>query len=147
MNTRAYMIIIQGEIKTSEIMSCVYNRDIRKWEVEFNNGTVSSYAYSEVEKLTEPDVLNPQIEQTGESILSKSFDNIPFVGNDVALAKYLNPSLMHVEESDCKYVPIFPFGCNNSQYKAVKRAMENQISVIQGPPGCELPEKLTLVCS
>ena len=30
---------------------------------------------------------------------------------------------------------IFPFGCNNSQYKAVKRAMENQISVIQGPPG------------
>ncbi len=209
MNTRAYMIIIQGEIKTSEIISCVYNRDIRKWEVEFNNGTVSSYAYSEVEKLTEPDVLNPQmycisrngrkffnireiyafrstresywhicfgngserdyrhselqiiessltksqsanvfeyikqiaglsdikIEQTGESILSKSFDNIPFVGNDVVLAKYLNPSLMHVEESDCKYVPIFPFGCNNSQYKAVKRAMENQISVIQGPPG------------
>lgn len=61
MNTRAYMIIIQGEIKTSEIMSCVYNRDIRKWEVEFNNGTVSSYAYSEVEKLTEPDVLNPQM--------------------------------------------------------------------------------------
>jgi superfamily I DNA and/or RNA helicase len=33
------------------------------------------------------------------------------------------------------YIPIFPFGCNNSQYKAVKNAMENQISVIQGPPG------------
>ena len=32
-------------------------------------------------------------------------------------------------------MPIFPFGCNNSQYVAVKRAMENQISVIQGPPG------------
>lgn len=61
MNTRAYMIVIQGEIKTSEIISCVYNRDIRKWEVEFNNGTVSSYAYSDVEKLTEPDVLNPQM--------------------------------------------------------------------------------------
>ena len=35
----------------------------------------------------------------------------------------------------CEYIPIFPFGCNNSQYKAVKSAMENQISVIQGPPG------------
>lgn len=34
-----------------------------------------------------------------------------------------------------EYVPIFPFGCNNSQYNAVKNAMENQISVIQGPPG------------
>ena len=33
------------------------------------------------------------------------------------------------------YIPIFPFGCNNSQYQAVKKAMENQISVIQGPPG------------
>lgn len=26
---------------------------------------------------------------------------------------------------------IFPFGYNNSQYTAVKKAMENQISVIQ----------------
>uniref|UniRef100_UPI00307B548F AAA domain-containing protein n=1 Tax=Suilimivivens sp. TaxID=2981669 RepID=UPI00307B548F len=33
------------------------------------------------------------------------------------------------------FVPIFPFGCNNSQYKAVKNAMESQISIIQGPPG------------
>ena len=31
--------------------------------------------------------------------------------------------------------PIFPFGCNRSQYKAVKEALENKISVIQGPPG------------
>ncbi|WP_308604416.1 AAA domain-containing protein [uncultured Fibrobacter sp.] len=30
---------------------------------------------------------------------------------------------------------IFPFGCNNSQFAAVKTAMENQISIIQGPPG------------
>ncbi len=33
------------------------------------------------------------------------------------------------------YVPVFLFGCNKSQYMAVKRAMENRISVIQGPPG------------
>ena len=32
-------------------------------------------------------------------------------------------------------MPIFPFGCNASQYKAVKAALENKISVIQGPPG------------
>lgn len=29
----------------------------------------------------------------------------------------------------------FHLECNNSQYRAVKNALENQISVIQGPPG------------
>ena len=33
------------------------------------------------------------------------------------------------------YAPIFPFGCNNSQYEAVRNALEHPISVIQGPPG------------
>ena len=73
--------------------------------------------------------------ETGEKILAKRFDKISFVGNDVALAKYLNPSLLHQNPFGHEYIPIFPFGCNNSQYKAVKNAMENQISVIQGPPG------------
>jgi superfamily I DNA and/or RNA helicase len=55
------MIIIKGEIKTSEIMSCVYNRNTKKWEVKFNTGKIYSYAYLNVEKLTEPDVLNPNM--------------------------------------------------------------------------------------
>lgn len=209
MNTRHYMLIIKGEIKTSEIISCVYNRDTQKWDVTFNSGKKYSYAYSNVEKLTNPSVLNPneyrisregreffdikaiyvfknayesywhicfgdgserdyrqsdlniiesclsqsqsanifeyikQIaglsniknEETGERLLSKKFDKISFVGSDVALARYLNPSSLQVGKRRCKYTPIFPFGCNNSQYKAVKNAMENQISVIQGPPG------------
>ena len=31
--------------------------------------------------------------------------------------------------------PIFPFGCNESQMKAVKNALSSTISVVQGPPG------------
>lgn len=31
--------------------------------------------------------------------------------------------------------PIFPFGCNESQMKAVEKALSSTISVIQGPPG------------
>ena len=209
MNTRYYMVIIKGEIKTSEIMSCVYNRDTQKWDVKFNNGKTYSYAYSNVEWLKDPQVLNPEMyrisrdgqeffdvkaiyvfrstyesywhicfgdgserdycqrelhivesclrerqsanvfeyikqiaglsdirnEETGEKLLSKRFDKISFVGSDVALAKYLNPSSVQVSKGGHEYIPIFPFGCNNSQYKAVKNAMENQISVIQGPPG------------
>lgn len=73
-------------------------------------------------------------DETGEKLLAKRFEKISFVGNDAALAKYLNPASQQVNKIG-GYIPIFPFGCNNSQYKAVKRAMENQISVIQGPPG------------
>lgn len=78
---------------------------------------------------------NLKNEETGEKLLSKKFDKISFVGSDVALAKYLNPSSLQGKRTEREYIPIFPFGCNNSQYKAVKNAMENQISVIQGPPG------------
>lgn len=68
-------------------------------------------------------------------MLAKRFKKISFVSNDVALAKYLNPTSLQVNKKRREYIPIFSFGCNNSQYKAVKNAMENQISVIQGPPG------------
>ncbi|MBP3678229.1 MAG: DNA2/NAM7 family helicase, partial [Agathobacter sp.] len=77
---------------------------------------------------------NLRNEETREKLLEKKFQSIDFVGEDVALAQYLNPSKDRVNaKRPC--TPIFPFGCNNSQYKAVKNAMENQISVIQGPPG------------
>lgn len=42
-------------------MSCVYNRNTKKWDVKFNTGKTYSYAYLNVEKLTEPDVLNPNM--------------------------------------------------------------------------------------
>lgn len=77
---------------------------------------------------------NLKNESNGEQLLPKKFKKISFLRNDVALTKYLNPKSLK-ESIDGEYMPIFPFGCNNSQYVAVKRAMENQISVIQGPPG------------
>lgn len=210
MNTKHNLILIKGEVKTSEIMSCEYNKETQKWDVTFNNGKTYSYANENVEKLTEPESLNPNMyrisregrkffdikeiyvfksrqglywwhicfgngregdypksdlditesclmqsqsanvfeyikqiaglitfddEDANEKLLSKRFDKISFVGNDVALAKYLNPSLMQGEKRRRECAPIFPFGCNNSQYRAVKNALENQISVIQGPPG------------
>ena len=61
MNTRNYMVIVKGEIKTSEVMSCIYNRDTQKWDVKFNNGKTYSYTYSNVEWIKEPKVLNPDM--------------------------------------------------------------------------------------
>ena len=209
MNARYNMILIKGEIKTSEVMSCRYNENTYKWDVKFNSGKTYSYGYLNVEKLTDPTVLDPNMyrisrggreffdikaicvfrsdyesywhicfgdgterdyrqsdlevvesclnqsqsanvfayikqiaglsdirnEETGEKLLAKRFEKISFVADDVALAKYLNPSSLQTGKMKREYIPIFPFGCNNSQYKAVKSAMENQVSVIQGPPG------------
>lgn len=67
--------------------------------------------------------------------LATQYERIaPFIGQDTALAAYLCP---HSDEaiSHATATPIFPFGCNASQFKAVKAALEHQISVIQGPPG------------
>lgn len=203
------MVIIKGEIKTSDVQYCRYNAETKKTDVRFNNGKVYSYAYENVEWLKQPRVLNHNMyrisreghvfnnidaiyvfsgerdnywhicffdgserdysqrelnivkscldqsqnenvfaylkqisslsnvknEETGEKILPQKYEKISFVGEDVALAKYLNPSPSFKNRVKGEYIPIFPFGCNNSQYRAVKSAMENQISVIQGPPG------------
>lgn len=43
---------------------------------------------------------NIRNEETGEKLLSKRFDKISFVGGDVALAKYLNPSSLQGKEQD-----------------------------------------------
>lgn len=203
------MLIIKGEIKTSEIQSYTYNEETQKWDIKFNNEKVYSYAPSSVECLKNPQKLSPEQyrischgkvftgidaiyvfrgkeeaywricfekgivreyrksdleivgscltqrksqnvftyikeiaglsdlrnERTGEKLLEKKFDKISCVGEDTALAKYLDPSKLQKDDRKEEYIPIFPFGCNNSQYKAVKAAMENQISIIQGPPG------------
>ena len=210
MNTESNMIIIKNKIKTSEIISCEYNNCTKKWDVKFNNKKIYSYGYQNLEILTNPLVLDPNMyhirknrqelsdvtaisvfkgindsywhicfkngskrdysqkeldikksilsqqpqslkvfeylkqiaslnniknEETGEKLLVKMFEKLAFISDDVALAKYLNPPLLQSETMSQEYIPIFPFGCNNSQYKAVKNAMENQFSVIQGPPG------------
>ena len=207
MNAKNEMIIIKGEIKTSDVQSCKYNNATNKWDVEFNNGKVYSYGEHNVKMLDNPVELNPnlyKIEKDGREfydidkiykfsdkntsyyhicfkkrgfngdycesdlkitescfndessvnifnylkqiskfckmgsegdLLYSRYEKIEYVGDDTALAKYLNPTKYKDSPVNNEFKPIFPFGCNNSQYKAVKRAMENQISVIQGPPG------------
>lgn len=122
------------------------------WHICFANGTEKDYHQSELE-IVESCLSNSRAggvfeylkqiaglndlknADTGEKLLMKKFAKMSFVANDTALAKYLDPSSLQRNKSTREWIPVFPFGCNNSQYKAVKRAMENQISVIQGPPG------------
>jgi hypothetical protein len=70
----------------------------------------------------------------GTGLLAKQYERLTFVGQDTALAAYLNPENIEPPVQQ-KNSPIFPFGGNASQFHAVSSALENQISVIQGPPG------------
>lgn len=204
-NPTKEMIILKGEIKTSSVQSCLYNRGTQKWDVTFTNGKTFSYAYDNVEKIYpgspidlskyslreiggqalggvknvyefrghrmyyhvvfdngySKDYRDSEVclvksvfkskrskdlweyfrriseisnlrNEFGELILKKQFEKIGFISEDNALSPYLNAKSPSKKRS---HVPIFPFGCNTSQYAAVENAINNQLSVIQGPPG------------
>ncbi len=131
---------------------CVFENDIQKyWHISFNNGSERDYPEQEldIEKSCLDDAASKNVfeylKQTarqvslktedGTKLLSIQYEKISsFVGEDTALAYYLNPQTYR-SISEKNAVPIFPFGCNTSQFNAVKDALENPISIIQGPPG------------
>jgi DNA polymerase III delta prime subunit len=65
--------------------------------------------------------------------LFNSYDKMTFISEKSVLSKYLNASKIDTNKN--KESTIFPFGFNLSQEKAVQKALLNQISVIEGPPG------------
>ena len=66
--------------------------------------------------------------------LADKYTKMEFVAKQSLLEAYLNVETYGTPAAG-QSAPIFPFGCNRSQYKAVRNALENKISVIQGPPG------------
>ena len=121
------------------------------WRITYENGFVQDYLDGDIkvvkscleDKVAQNafDYLKriAQINELGkddenEGILSSLYQNVDFIDDTLVAAPYLDagkykPSSMHLSDL------IFPFGCNESQAKAVKNAFEKQISVIQGPPG------------
>ncbi|MBH46944.1 MAG: hypothetical protein CME71_02105 [Halobacteriovorax sp.] len=74
--------------------------------------------------------------ESGETfnILSYYFSSIGFVSETGMLGAFLSGRL--AKSPDCKLVdPIYPFGLNQSQKKAVDNALGSQLSIIEGPPG------------
>lgn len=65
--------------------------------------------------------------------LQKQYENIGIVHPDSVLAKYLSGN--NVDTFALPEEILFPFGLNPSQKSAVEKALTNQISIIEGPPG------------
>ena len=115
----------------------------------FKNGCFKSYKVSDLD-IKKNMVVSPKVKNLieyysriaditglraddGTNILKAKFGKLDFISDDTVLAKYLNSSSSSIRsENDCI---IFPFGCNASQIAAVRNALVNQISVIEGPPG------------
>ena len=72
--------------------------------------------------------------EDGKKILSEQMKKVEVDNLDTALSNYLKLSNSIIKGNAIDFL-IFPFGCNSSQYKAVENAINNKVSVIEGPPG------------
>ena len=70
----------------------------------------------------------------GNNILAMRYNKIDFVREDSVMAPFLNGSYHSNRPRSTKSI-IYPFGFNLSQKQAVDNALNNQISIIEGPPG------------
>ncbi len=120
------------------------------WRIVFENGAVVEYDKSNLEVrescLQDEVTLNVlhYFEQVAAHnalagddnmpLLLKQYRQIQFLDRRSAAACYLNPTFAPMTRRE-RDTLIYPFGCNASQKQAVERAFENQISVIEGPPG------------
>ena len=125
-------------------------RENKAYRIIYENGTAKSYqaSYLSIEEHIDDqrsinvwDYLNEVARYNVISVdddktvsLSDKYAKMEFVAKNSLLESYLNVETYR-KRSTNQSAPIFPFGCNRSQYKAVRNALENNLSVIQGPPG------------
>ncbi|MBF6057429.1 AAA domain-containing protein [Thiomicrorhabdus heinhorstiae] len=76
---------------------------------------------------------NHNIKGEKNDFLENQYAKMEFISQDSALSTYLTQGSS--KPLQAPETIIFPFGLNLSQEKAVTRALANQISLIEGPPG------------
>lgn len=69
----------------------------------------------------------------GKKVLLNQYEKMIRVSDESVLSTFISGSAMQKNKHD--EVLIFPFGFNLSQREAVRKSLENPISIIEGPPG------------
>lgn len=140
-----------GEIFSKVLGVRVYEGKYNKaYRVIYENGNAKVYPadYLSIEEHIDDyrsisvwgylnEVANYHVIQTDDDktiSLADKYAKCEFVTKGSLLEAYLNVDTYENEQRPAA-TPVFPFGCNRSQYKAVCNALENKLSVIQGPPG------------
>ena len=65
------------------------------------------------------------------NLLAKKYQRF-FVNQDSVLKSYFEGKVLHAKDNEAI---IMPFDFNQSQLRAIKQALDNNVSVIEGPPG------------
>lgn len=116
--------------------SAGYEQDYDRSELQINKSVLETGSAKQVfEYLREVAGFISVRTEDDTAILSKQYEKIDFLRDDTAAAVYLNPEEYQAGTDLDASAPIFPFGCNENQFKAVTNALANRISVIEGPPG------------
>lgn len=137
-NYGAYLIFRHGNFssspfdKNNDIEICSIKQDVIKEK------TVFDYFRQILQSIGEtsfdiPTDENKNPNQISADILLKALDNIDLYESRSALSNYLagkNPAVRTLYDTI-----IYPFGCNESQKKAVEASLRNSLSIIEGPPG------------
>lgn len=126
-------------------------KNIEYWHIVFANGSAQDFKFEEL-KVKKSVLENDDAKQIFDyfqeiadfisvraeddtAILSNQYKKIDYLSEDTAGALYLKPDTYYAHTGCDFSAPIFPFGCNDSQFNAVTNALANRISVIEGPPG------------
>ncbi|MFC7319835.1 AAA domain-containing protein [Halobacillus campisalis] len=109
-----------------------FKKTYSKDEIRFEKNCLSNQnAHNCFEYFKEIANYNPNEED--KTFLSKQYEKLGTVSSSSVLAKYLQRQPFASRENEREIV--FPFGFNSSQKSAVEKAMSDQLSVIEGPPG------------
>lgn len=134
LNPELYHINLDGhELFDIRSISVFQNEDQEYWHICFGDGSERDYYGNELhiskschndsaskdvfEYLKQIASLSNLKNDDGERLLEKQYEKMNFVGEDTALSMYLNPKNRDVGRSEEEVIPIFPFGCNKSQYE------------------------------
>jgi len=141
-------IIVKGEDKTDSIRS--WNKIGGKINITFSDGKTYSYNTNNVqikrsalsndialqcfEYLKSIAQVVGLLDSDGGNILANRYNKIGFLDEDNMLSAFLTGKI-HKEKQSNKTVNIYPFGFNMSQKTAIDNALENPLTIIEGPPG------------
>ncbi|MDR2907331.1 MAG: AAA family ATPase, partial [Bacteroidales bacterium] len=142
-----YQIFIKGEDRTDRIKD--WSRVGDRIQIVYSDGKSYMYGKDNVEIIESAlldkkgnnvfeylkriaTVVSLENEQVG-NILEHQYSKIDFVSSKSVLANFLTAKLPESQKTISNV--IFPFGYNESQKIAVEKALANDLSIVEGPPG------------
>jgi superfamily I DNA and/or RNA helicase len=142
-------IIVKGEDKTNSIRT--WNEKNGKINITYlNDKTIYSYNKNNVqikhsalsndialicfEYLKRIAQVVGLLDSDGGNILANRYNKIEFLDEENMLSAFLTGKI-HTEKQSNNAATVYPFGFNMSQKTAIDNALENPLTIIEGPPG------------